>query len=105
MAKSSTSFAPGQSGNREGRPTLPPEVRTFLAEKTLPALQRLWAICDCDGHEDQVAALRIFLGKCLPDMKTLEGGADDLQELLLALLARMQPKQLTEHIDSLKEHQ
>lgn len=36
---------------------------------------------------------------------SLEVSGDDIQELLLTLLARMQPQQLTAHIDSLKDEQ
>lgn len=96
MAKSSTSFKPGQTGNKGGRPGVSPEVRAYQSARTLPALKRLWKLCRTASEDrDRIAALRIFLAKCLPDMKELEVSGPGGEALGLGLTG----EQITKLID------
>lgn len=75
MARSSTSFKPGQSGNPGGRPRVVLELRE-LAQKDAPtAYDKLRAIMLDDKHRQQLAAiLGVLKVAGVPLNETASGG-------------------------------
>lgn len=65
MAKSATSFKPGQSGNAKGRPALTPEqreARDMRARFQPDGVRELIRIAtSADEDKDRIAALRILV--------------------------------------------
>jgi len=70
-------FKPGQSGNPNGRPPIPKDVKAYLEARTLPALKKLWRLCRNEDPYVALPALKAFLAKRLPDLKAIEVSADE----------------------------
>ncbi len=63
MAKSSTSWKPGQSGNPEGRPKLIAEVRDLARQHSPRAIERLVELMEADSGTTAVAACKELLDR------------------------------------------
>ncbi len=63
MAKSSTSWKPGQSGNPSGRPKLVEEVRDLARQHSPRAIERLVELMEADSGTTAVAACKELLDR------------------------------------------
>ena len=63
MAKSSTTWKSGQSGNPSGRPKLVAEVRDLARKHTDRAIERLVELIESDSSTTAVAACRELLDR------------------------------------------
>ena len=99
-------FAPGQSGNPNGRPPLSPEVREALRADTLPRyerLKKLSAAAQEMGDLKTAAHIELqLLKKQIPDLSAVElTGADGGP---VAISTRIDTSKLTtEELKSLRE--
>jgi hypothetical protein len=78
MAKNSTRFQPGQSGNPGGRPKLPKELRDAIDAHSLPAIQTLAEIMKDTGATKaaRVRAAEALLRKVVPDLSSVDMTAE-----------------------------
>lgn len=60
------------TGNAKGRPKLDRTVRKYLDTKMPFAVRKVWALCSNPDAQIALAALNLFLRKCLPDLKPVE---------------------------------
>ena len=63
MAKSSTTWKPGKSGNPSGRPKLVAEVRDLARKHTPRAIERLVELMEADSGTTAVAACKELLDR------------------------------------------
>lgn len=75
MARSSTTFGPGNNANPAGRPPKTAAIRK--AEKALRkgaprAVERLMELMESADEQVAIAAVKVALSKVMPDMKQTE---------------------------------
>jgi hypothetical protein len=92
VAKSSTSFKKGQSGNPAGKPKqLHTEIRSALAELHVDAVTKLKALIENTDPDVSVKAIKILFDFTLPRPAPVNigGGTSRFEELLAEAEKRM----------------
>lgn len=89
MAKSSTTWTKGQSGNPAGKPRKLPEVRARIEELTEDAVKTLATLCRSKKVEpkDRIAASKALLewGIPKPQQQVSTGELDKIEAICAAL--------------------